>query len=314
MSAVQSRLRGNTALNTESAGQARLSFIIVSLAFLTWGLLPVYWKQFSHIHPLGITSYRIFWSWIFVAAALTVTKQWDKAARIIHDGRCTLLLFTCGILIAANWGLYIFAITTGYIMESSLGYYINPLVNALFGAIFFGERLRALQKAAILFAIAGVSYMIFEYGRIPFYAISLAVTFAVYGAVHKLVKVDVLEGMFYEISILVIPALAILIYLNHSHGLSFFQESLSVKALLALAGPLTTIPLMGFAFGVQRLTLTTVGVIQYISPTATFLLGVFYFREPMTVKFFVVFCLIWTGILMYLADGLIRTRSSYGEL
>ncbi len=293
--------------DTESGSQARIGFILVFLSFLLWGALPLYWKLFFHIPPLGITSYRVFWSWVFVVTVITATKQWSKVARIFSDKRCVLLLCVCGVIIASNWAVYLFAISSGHVIEASMGYYINPLVNALFGAIFFRERMRTLQKAAIFFVILGVAYMIFEYGKIPFYALSLAVTFAMYGAVHKLVRVNVLDGMFYEMSVLVIPALAFILYMGHG-GFSFFREPLSMQAMIMLAGPLTALPLMGFAFGVQRLTLTTVGVVQYVSPTATFLAGIFYFKEPMPKEFIVVFCLIWLGVLIYLADGLLRSR------
>ncbi|MDR0455050.1 MAG: EamA family transporter RarD [Deferribacteraceae bacterium] len=300
--------RGQSAANTENTGQARTGFIIVLLAFLIWGMLPLYWKLFFHIPPLGITSYRVFWSWIFVVIAITVTGQWGKTAKILSDKRSVFLLYICGILIGINWGVYIFSISSGHVIESSMGYYINPLVNTLFGALFFGERMRGLQKTAIFLALSGVGYMIFEYGRIPFFAILLAVTFAMYGAVHKLVKSGALEGMFYEMSVLIIPALLFLFNMGNINGLSFFQEPLSTKIIIMLAGPFTAIPLMGFAFGVQRLTLTTVGIIQYASPTATFLLGIFYFKEPMPKEFLLVFCLIWLGILMYLTDRLIKNR------
>jgi chloramphenicol-sensitive protein RarD len=185
-----------------------------------------------------------------------------------------------------------------------MGYYINPLMNAVFGLLFFREHLRTLQKAAIAIVVAGVAYMVAGYGEIPLYAITLSISFSVYGAVHKILKVDIYEGMFFEMLVLALPAL-ICLYIT---GTSFFVENWTVKTLILLTGPVTILPLVGFAYGVQRLNLTTVGIIQYINPTATFILGILYFKEPFNLRLLTVFVFIWIGVFIYLFDAIIRAR------
>lgn len=174
-------------------------FLFAAAAFITWGLLPIYWSLLFHLPAFTVLAYRILWSWVFVTLLVALGGQWGVIAKLLADRRVLLLTVISGIIINVNWGLYIYAISVGRVMEASMGYYINPLMNALFGALLFGERLRRLQKVAIALAFAGVCYMIAGYGEIPFFALSLAITFASYGALHKFVKAGVIDGLFCEL-------------------------------------------------------------------------------------------------------------------
>lgn len=256
--------------------------------------------------------HRIVWSWVFVALLLTLGRKWHLAARLFADKRALLFSAAAGLIVNLNWGMYIYAIGSGRVLEASMGYYINPLVSALLGALFFGERMRRWQKAAILLVLCGVGYMVFGYGEIPFFALGLAASFAVYGAIRKHVRAGVLDGMFCEMSVTLVPALIYLWQMDSGPGFpGFFGESPDMMLIIAASGPLTALPLMGYAAGVKRLSLTTTGVVQYLSPTITFLIGVFYFREPVNRELLAVFGLVWAGVLLYLADGLYAQRQHF---
>ena len=283
-----------------------IGFLCAFGAFVTWGVLAIYWSFLFHLPALTILSYRILWSWVFVALIIALGQRWGAMRGVFGNRRALLLTVLSGVIINLNWGIYIYAITIGKVMEASMGYYMNPLVNAFFGALFFGERMRRLQKAAIFLAFVGVSYMVLGYGAFPVFAVSMALTFAAYGALHKFVKMGVFESMFCEMSVTVLPACAYL--LLFSAGPSFLSEAPSMMLLIAVSGPITVLPLMGFAAAVKRLSLTTVGVIQYVSPTITFFCAVFYFKEPVNRELLTVFCFIWAGVALYLFDGLAYRR------
>lgn len=285
--------------------QTFMGFLFTFLAFLMWGVLPVYWQNLFYLPPVVITCYRVIFSMFFVTLAILLGRERGLLLDIWRDKRSIMLLFVCGAIVGFNWSIYMYAIAGGRVMQASMGYYMNPLVSALFGIFLFKESLRPLQKIAMLLMAAGVVYMIFRYGSIPGYSMMIAVSFALYGAMHKLVKVKVLHGMFFEMLLLLIPALVVIMLYPHSPG--FFGEGGLTRLLIIFAGPFTALPLMGYAFGVQRLKLITVGIIQYISPTATFLLGVFWFKEPFNVQMLVVFIFIWLGVASYLVDGVLQS-------
>lgn len=282
--------------------QAASGFLFTAGAFVIWGFLPLYWSLLFHIPALGVLCHRIVWSWVFVAALLSLGRQWHLVGALFKDKRALLFTALSGLIVNTNWGLYIYAISSGRVLEASMGYYINPLVSALLGALIFGESMRRLQKAAILLVCIGVGYMVLGYGAVPVFALSLAVTFAAYGAIHKYLRMGVLDGLFCEMSVTLLPALFYLGYFNS--GPSFFAESIPMMLIIVASGPLTALPLMGYAVGVKRLRLTTTGIIQYLAPTITFLVGVFYFREPVNGELLFVFGLVWAGVLLYLLDGL----------
>jgi chloramphenicol-sensitive protein RarD len=293
----------------ESSKKLLMGFGATFTSFLLWGVLPVYWAQMFYLPFLGMAAYRIFWSFLFVSVLITIFGQWKEVSQIWQDRKTTLLLFICGILIGGNWCTYMLAISSGHVIEASMGYYINPLANALLGMVFFRERPRFLQKIAIICALAGVVYMVTAYGRLPVFALILAFSFATYAALHKLIKANVLNGMFFEMFILLTPSLLYIIIASAGGYMPvFFHETWFNMFIIAFGGVFTAVPLMGFAFGVKRLPLTTVGILQYVSPTATFILGVLYFKEPMTKELLIVFAFIWTGVFLYALEGIRKMR------
>ncbi|MDR2401695.1 MAG: EamA family transporter RarD [Deferribacteraceae bacterium] len=288
--------------------QSFIGFSATLVSFLFWGIIPVYWEKLFAIPSTLLTSYRVIFSFFFVLLAVFFLRQQRGLLEIARDKREVLLLLLCGVLIGVNWWFFIAALATAHVLESSLGYYINPLMNALIGMIFFREYLSTLQKIATLLMLIGVGYMVLNLGEVPLYGLALALSFAIYGALHKLVKVNVMHGMFFEMLVLLIPA--ILSFLIIQERNDFFAETGTTMLLIALAGPVTILPLIGYAMGVKRLKLITVGVIQYSSPTVTFLLGIFFFKEPFSFPLFVVFFFIWLGVILYIADGFIRGRQA----
>jgi chloramphenicol-sensitive protein RarD len=287
--------------------QAFIGFSVTLASFIFWGVIPVYWNYLFDIPPTIITSYRVIFSFLFVLIVVFFTGQRQSLSAIAKDRGALIQLILCGVFIGINWWIFIAAISRGHVLESSLGYYINPLMNALIGIIFFKEYLSVFQKIATLLMLIGVGFMVVSLGEVPVYGLTLALSFAIYGALHKVVKVNVMHGMFFEMLVLLIPALLCFIVIPERNN--FFNETPSAMLLIVLAGPVTVVPLVGYAMGVKRLKLITVGVIQYSSPTVTFLLGIFFFKEPFSFGLFIVFAFIWLGVLIYIADGLIRGRA-----
>lgn len=273
-------------------------------AFILWGLLPVYWKALEEVPSLELLCNRIVWSLLFVAILLTCKKRWSEVKKALTDRKGILLLTISSCLIGTNWFIYIWAVNHGHVVDTSLGYYITPLMNALLGFIFMKERLNRLQIIAISLATGGVIYSIIDYGDIPYIALTLAVSFSFYGLVRKVVKVESLPGLFVETAVLTPISAAYLLWLAFSGDISIYKISLMDNALLLGAGVATSIPLIFFAHGARRLRLITLGMIQYIGPTLTLILGVFVYNEPFTSARLITFAFIWGGIAVYVADGL----------
>ena len=277
-------------------------------AFLSWGLLPLYWKALHVVPPLEVLCHRIAWSMLFAGVAVVATGRMGEVRTALADGRSRQLLCVSSLLVAGNWFVFIWAVHNGHVVESSLGYYINPLVNVLLGCVFLGDRLRRVQWVAIGLAVAGVAVQVAAHGRVPWIALTLAVSFGFYGLVRKVMPVESLTGLFVETSALGLPAGAYLLYLGlHGSG-ALFQHGAGVDALLLCAGVVTSLPLLGFTFGARRLRLVTVGILQYISPTCMFLLGVFVYHETFTEAHLVTFLCIWAGVLVYLLENITHFR------
>ncbi|QTX33481.1 EamA family transporter RarD [Aminithiophilus ramosus] len=277
-------------------------------AFTAWGLLPVYWKQLQDVPPLEILCHRILWSLVFVGLALTVGRGWGHSRALLKEPRKMGLLVCSGLVLGANWLIYIAAVNTGHVLESSLGYFITPLVNVLFGALFFRERPRRLQLLALLLALAGVALQLMLLGRLPVVALSLALTFGTYGLLRKIIRIDGLTGLFAETLVLALPALAYLLFLQGRGTAAFGAGPAARDLLLVGTGVVTSIPLVAFAFGTGRLRLTTIGFLQYLSPTISFLLGFFLYHEPLEWARLVTFALIWVAIALYSAESLLLLR------
>lgn len=282
---------------------------VAAASFVLWGLMPLYWHLLKVVPSLQIVMHRIVWSALLVAAWL-VWKQgrgWLRAT-LARPGAAWMLALS-GTLIAFNWGLYVWAVNAGHVVESSLGYFINPLVSVLFGVVFLHERLNRVQWLSVALAATGVAWLTWQYGQPPWIAIGLALSFALYGLIRKLVAVDAVSGLGVESVYLFLPALLVLLW-SETQGTGHFASgwSLGVDALLVFCGVLTALPLIGFAFAVRRVPLSVVGLMQYIAPTIQFLLGVLVFGEVFDRDRATGFIFIWVALAIFAIDGLLRAR------
>jgi chloramphenicol-sensitive protein RarD len=272
-------------------------------AYGTWGLFPLYFRSLAGVPAPEILSHRILWSVVFVAAYVTVRRRWVEVAPQLRTPGTLPRLATSAVFIATNWLVYIWAVNSGRVLEASLGYFINPLVTVALGVIFLHERLTARQKLAVALATAGVLALVLRAHVFPWVALTLAATFGAYGLIRKRVRVEATAGLLGEVLLLAPLALVYVGWLNHA-GLSHFGASARFSALLALSGVVTAIPLIWFVLGVQRLRLSTVGLLQYLNPTIQFLIAVFVFGERFTIGHALAFGCIWVSLALYSFDAL----------
>jgi len=272
-------------------------------AYLTWGIFPVYWKFLHGIPPLQLLSHRIIWSFLFLAVFLLSTGQFRSFLSSIKQRRVMVLYPIAAVLIGINWLTYIWAVNAGYIIETSLGYFINPLLNVLLGVIVLHERLRRLQWLPVVLAGIGVIYLTFVYGRFPWIALTLAISFGIYGLVKKVAPLGSLFGLTLETGILFLPALGMLIYAEITRNGAFLHGGTGPDLLMVGAGLVTTIPLLMFASAAQRIPLSLLGIIQYVAPTMQFLLGVLVYHEPFEQEQLIGFCFVWCALAVFWVEG-----------
>jgi chloramphenicol-sensitive protein RarD len=277
-------------------------------AFLIWGLGPIYWKALSDVPPLEIIVHRVVWAIIILLISIVIGRFWNEFVNALKDLRILLTLLLTAVILAGNWLLYIWAINNNYILQGSLGYYINPLVNVVFGVLFLRERLRPAQTAAVLLAGLGVVYLAFYYGEFPWIALLLASSFGIYGLIRKVAPVGPLVGLSIEVMLMTAPAAIYLVYLGATGRGSFLRGSISTDLLLLGTSVLTAVPLTFFTAGAKRLNLSTVGLLQYMAPTIMFLLAVFYYREPFARAQVWTFIMIWIALIIYSTDSVIYYR------
>jgi chloramphenicol-sensitive protein RarD len=277
-----------------------------TLAFLCWGLFPLYFHAIGEVPPVQILAHRMVWSLLFLLLVLTVRRQW-KWLNLVRQPRVLASFIASAFLLSANWLVYIWAVNNGHVIESSLGYFINPLVNIMFGYLLLKERLRRAQWAAIAIAALGVAWLTWQAGTVPWIALLLAASFGGYGLLRKTAALGALEGLSFETMVLFPLAAAYLIWLT-VHGQNAFINTPhdSTRWLLVAAGPITAIPLVLFASGARQIPLSVLGLLQYLSPTLQFLLGVWLFHEAFTPARLVGFVLIWAALAVYAAEGLLN--------
>ena len=285
----------------------RTGIINATLAFLCWGLFPLFFRALQEVPPSQILAHRVLWSLLFLAIVLTVRRQWKWLPAMLRQRRVIASFVVSAFLLSANWMVYIWAVNNGHVIEASLGYFINPLVNIMFGYLLLKERLRAGQWAAIALAALGVAWLTWQAGTVPWIALMLAATFGAYGLMRKTAALGALEGLAFETMVLFPLALGYVIWLS-LHGQNSFINSAadSTRYLLVAAGPITAIPLLLFAAGARTIPLSVLGLLQYISPTIQFLLGVWLFHEAFSAERMVGFVLIWSALALYAAEGLYR--------
>jgi len=280
--------------------------IYATIAYLAWGIFPLYWKLLDDISALQILAHRIVWSFVFVLAIVFLFKKGNQLIvalkGLLTDRRTVLALIASSLLITANWFIFIWAVNSGHIIQTSLGYYINPLVSVLLGVIVLKERLLFWQVVAFVLAGIGVLVLTTQFGSFPWVSISLALSFGLYGLVKKLTKLDSLLALLLET--MVITPVAFLYLSTHyiNGGDAFSQASLSDQLLLMGGGVVTALPLLWFAQGAQRIPLSMMGILQYIAPTISLMIGVFLYHEEFTKVHLVTFIFIWSALVIYSAS------------
>lgn len=275
-------------------------------AFLAWGFFPVYFKAIRSVPPLEILAHRVVWSVALLVVLVHSGARWPAFRDALRPGKRGPLALTA-VLIAANWLIYIWAVNSGRVLEASLGYFVNPLVNVLLGVAFLGETLTGRQKLAVGLAGAGVLALVLRLGVVPWLPLSLALTFGLYALLRKKAGIDAIGGLLGETLLLAPVALGFLVW-REATGVGAFGHSSSTSLLLMAAGPVTALPLIWFAVGVRHLRLATVGLIQYLTPTCQFLLAVALYREPFTSAHAVAFACIWVSLAIYSWDVAVRSR------
>jgi chloramphenicol-sensitive protein RarD len=282
--------------------------IYAGLAFVIWGLSPVYWKSLVAVPALEITMHRVIWSFLFLMGLILLQRRRHEFVEILKSGRMLSTLLSTAILISGNWFLYIWAVNNNYMLQASLGYYINPLVNVVLGLFFLRERLRKPQILAVLLAASGVLYLTISYGQFPWISLTLALSFGLYGLIRKVAPVGALVGLAVETMLLSPPAVIYLLYLNSQGADTIFRVSLKLDLLLIGCAPLTAAPLLFFTLGAKRLYLSTVGLMQYIGPSGMFLLAIFFYNEPFSTSQLWTFAMIWAALGIYSTDSVIYYR------
>lgn len=278
-------------------------------AFVLWGLMPLYWHLLKVVPSLQIVLHRVLWGALLVAAWLYFKYGRGWLRDTLARPQAAWMLALSGALIAFNWGLYIWAVNAGHVVETSLGYFINPLLNVLIGVLFLRERLNRAQWLSVAIAGAGVLWLTFNYGSFPWIALALAGSFGLYGLIRRQLDVGPVRGLGVE-SLYMLPVAVLLLAVTAggSGGGGLFAWGASAAALLVMAGALSVLPLIGFAYAVRRIPFTVIGLIQYIGPTLQLLSGVFFFGEPFGTDRAIGFAFIWVALAIFAGDGLMRAR------
>lgn len=281
-----------------------------ALAFTAWGFLPVYWKLLKAIPSDEILAHRIFWSFIFVFCILAVRKGLGAIKETVKERKNIVNLLLSAFFITINWGMYIWAVNSDHMVEASMGYYINPLMVITLGMTVLKEKLNAMQWLSISFASIGVAVITAQYGRVPWVALLLAASFALYGLFKKLMKAEAMVGLALETAVLTPFAFAYAVYklINGTSGI--YSVSLTTIIILLFSGVATATPLLWYAMGAKRVKLSTIGFLQYISPTISLFLGVFIYGEQFTKAHLISFGFIWIGLIIYSFSNLSLARRS----
>jgi chloramphenicol-sensitive protein RarD len=273
-------------------------------AYILWGLFPFYFPLLKPAGPFEIVSHRVVWSLVLCGLVLLVRRRWAWVGELAHDRRRLGLLAVAAAVIAINWGVYIWAVNADHVVDASLGYFINPLVTVLLGVVLLRERLRRAQVIAVGLALIAVLVLAVGYGKPPVIALTLAFSFATYGLVKKIIGMPVLESLTMEAAFLFIPCVVLLAVLQARGHLTFGHSSVGNTLLLMAAGPITAVPLLLFGAGAKRVPLSTMGLLQYITPVIQFLIGVFHFHEALPPARLVGFLLVWFALVIFTIDVL----------
>ena len=290
--------------------ETRLGLLYATGAFLLWGIVPVYWKMLQHVPALEILAHRIVWGLAFVAVWMTIRGRWPDLRAVFRRPRTVAALLASTVFIALNWGLFIYAVNTDRVLATSLGYYINPLVNVLLGLIVLHERLNRNQWVAIGLATMAVVLLTFQAGELPWISLALPISFGLYSLLRKTVRADAVVGLTFETAAL-FPFAAALLLRQELRGVGALgNQGLRMDLLLVAAGAVTAVPLILFTLGLRRIPLSTAGLLQYIAPTCTFLLAILLYDEPFSTAQAFGFGLIWIALVVYSFDLRSRLREA----
>ena len=294
----------------DAARNTRIGMICATSAYFIWGLVPLYFKAVGVVPALEIIAHRVLWSVGLLALILLITRNRSGWRQLRQQPRLGWWVAAAALFVTANWLIFVWAVNAGRVLETSLGYYINPLVSILFAFLFLGERLRRMQAIALALAACGVVNQVLHLGQLPWVSIALAVSFAAYGLLRKHIPLDAVNGLFFETLLATPFALAYLLWLIHGSQLAFGQHGVVLDVTIAASGIVTAVPLMLFAAGARRLPLTTMGFLQYLAPTLTFLQAIWIFDEAFAPSQWVTFGFIWTGLGLYTADLIRRNPTA----
>ncbi|MDQ1920866.1 EamA family transporter RarD [Massilia pseudoviolaceinigra] len=287
----------------------RTGILSAALAFLCWGLFPLYFHALKEVPPAQIMGHRVLWSLLFLVIVLTIRQQWKWLGALRQQPRVVASFALSALLLSFNWLLYIWAVNSGHVIEASLGYFINPLFNVMLGYLVLKERLRTVQWVAIALATCGVLWLTWQAGRMPWIALLLAASFGGYGLLRKTASLGALEGLSFETMLLFPFALGFVIWLTMTGDNAFLNSpSNGTRWLLIASGPITAIPLLLFASGARKIPLSVLGLLQYIGPTIQLSLGIFLFHEAFTQERMIGFAIIWSALALYAAEGLLKRK------
>ena len=286
--------------NQENAVQ--VGVICAIAAYTMWGIAPIYFKQLMVLPATEILMHRIIWSALLLVGLISALNQWGKVLTALRTKKVMKILLVAGLLLGGNWLLFIWAINNDHLLDASLGYYINPLINVFLGRLFLKEKLKPTQQLAVLLAMVGVSILIFSYGHVPWIAILLAISFSVYGLLRKQVAVDSLPGLLIETLMLTPLAVGYWVLFGSQYS-NLFTNEVSMNLLIIMAGIVTTAPLLCFTAAARRIMYSTLGFFQYIGPTIMFVLAVYLYDEPLDNARIVTFAFVWVALLLFSADS-----------
>lgn len=295
---------------TDDAARSRQGVFFAIAAYTMWGIAPVYFKWLESVPALEILSHRIIWSFFLVLALILVLGRGGRLKPVLQNKKQMLRLALATCLLGGNWFLFIWAINNDHILDASLGYYINPLLNVAIGMAFFGERMRNMQLVAIALAVTGVLIQVISFGSVPWVALALACSFAIYGAIRKRLPIDSMTGLWLETLILLPAVLIYMVLFASSSAADMTQNTWQINTLLIAAGVVTTAPLLCFTAAAQRIRYSTLGFFQYIGPSIMFILAVWVYGEPLATDKLVTFGIIWLALAIYSVDTLLFQQRS----
>lgn len=288
--------------------------LLATGTYFLFGILPLYWRLLSSVPAGEILAHRIAWSFLFLALYLGVKRRFSWLLSFFKNGQQLRQALATTVLVTGNWGIYIWAVNAGHVLESSLGYFINPLASVLLGVIVLGEKLRPWQWFSTSLASIGVLYLAINHGQFPWIALGLAGTFSLYGMLKKRSSLNTMQGMFAETAGAFLPAVGYLLWQEFHGAGSFGSDGLTVSSLLAVSGIVTAIPLILFAAAAKQIPLSTLGILQYLTPTLQFLIGAFVFKEDLGSERLVGFAIIWLALLAFTSESVFHKRSTSRKL